>query len=96
MTPLWPLPDADAADCATARVRATLARVSASVAVASGLAAAGRQIDLAGLDAATGLLCAQVLDLAQEDGASLRPAMQALNDRVAALMDAMRPGGPCP
>ena len=70
--------------------RQQLERLSASVAVASGLAATGRLIDLAGLDAIAGVLCAQVLDLSPHDGAAIRPALVALNHRMATLAGTLR------
>lgn len=86
MTFPWPcaLPSSD--DIA----RHQLDRLSASVAVASGLAATGRHIDLAGLDAVAGVLCAQVLDLLPQEGSAIRPALVALNDRMAALAWTLR------
>ena len=81
MTFPWPCAAPSPQDVA----RQQLERLSASVAVASGLAAAGRQIDLTGLDAVAGVLCAQVLDLSPQEGAAIRPALVALNGRMAAL-----------
>ena len=69
----------------------TLQRMAATVAVASGLAATGRPVDLAGLEASMGTLCAQVLDLVPSEGAALRPALQDLADRLAALTQAIKP-----
>ncbi len=71
-------------------VQAIVRRMAASVAIASGLAATGRAIDLAGLDRAAGLLCAQVLDLEPAEGRALRPALANLGESVAALIDTIQ------
>lgn len=59
-----------------------LRQIDTLVGVAIGLAAAGRAVDLEGLDTSTGLLCAQVLDLAPSAGSSLRPALCKLQVRL--------------
>lgn len=82
MTLLWP----DLAPPPPPAAHATLRRMSASVAIATGLAASGRQIDLAGLEAAAGMLCAQVLDLSPTEGVALRPMLTALDESVATLI----------
>lgn len=69
--------------------KASLRRLSASVAVASGLAASGRCIDLIGLEEIAGLLCAQVLDLEPAESVAFRPAIITLNDNIASLMTAL-------
>ena len=81
----WPPPRP-----AAATARATLERATATVGIASGLVATGRIIDLAGLDALAGTLCAQVLDLPPALGAGFRPALAELDAKIAALGDAMR------
>jgi hypothetical protein len=73
---------------------ASLRRLSASVAVATGLAASGRSIDLVGLEAVTGLFCAQVLDLEPAEGRALRPAIITLNDNIDALIETLKSSGP--
>jgi hypothetical protein len=69
---------------------ASLRRLSASIAVANGLASSGRAIDLVGLEAVTGLFCAQVLDLEPAEGSALRPAIAALNDTVGVLIATLK------
>lgn len=54
----------------------------AMIRLAEGIAAAGRPIDLEGLDDTVGRICAQALDLPPEAGVRLRPGLAAL---VAAL-----------
>ena len=52
--------------------------VIALLRTARALAAAGRVIDLTGLDNMIGLLCAQILDLSDEEGRSFRPSLCAI------------------
>ena len=54
----------------------------AMIRLAEGIAAAGRPIDLEGLDDTVGRICAQALDLPPEAGVRLRPGLAGL---VAAL-----------
>lgn len=58
--------------------------------LAEGIAAAGRPIDLSGLDNTLGRICAQALDLPPEQGARLRPAMAALVSDLDLLSQALR------
>ena len=78
----WPqnLPPNDAA------VQAGLRQMAASIAVATGLAACGRPIDLAGLEGDAGLLCAQLLDLDPRQALALRPTLVAIDESASALM----------
>lgn len=68
----------------------SLRRLSASIAVANGLAASGRAIDLGGLEAVTGLLCAQVLDLEPAEGSAIRPAIVTLNSNIGSLIETLK------
>ena len=77
----WPSP----APVSTA-AHASLKRLQSAVAIANGLAVAGRVVDLAGLDSVAGLLCAQVLDLPPEAARALRPSLLAINESVAELI----------
>ena len=70
--------------------QAALQHVTATVAVASGLAATGRKVDLAGIEAVAGRLCAQLLDLPPEAGAQFRPALMALDQSIASLSTLLR------
>ena len=74
----------------TAAVQDALQRVSATVAIATGLASTGRAIDLAGIDAAAGRLCAQVLDLPPALGAAFRPALLDLDTSLVTLAALLR------
>lgn len=65
--------------------RASLKQLQSAIAVATGLASAGRAIDLAGLESVAGLLCAQVLDLPPQDGRGLRAELVALDESIAGL-----------
>lgn len=67
-------------------------RVAATIAVATGLASTGRDVDLAGIEVATGRLCAQVLDLAPDEGSRLRPALCSLDQSLVALAKMIRDG----
>lgn len=82
MTLPWP----DLAPPPPPAAMATLQRMTASIAIATGLAASGRRVDLTGLEAAAGMLCAQVLDLSPSEGIALRPSLTALEQSVATLM----------
>ncbi len=68
-----------------------LGRVTAMVAVASGLAASGRRVDLAGLEDAAGRLCAMVLDLPPRQGLALRDPLMDLRRKLDALAAVLRP-----
>ena len=69
--------------------QASLSRMAASVAVATGLILSSRQIDLAGLDATAGILCAQILDLSPSESAAVRPSLLELNTSVTTLIDVL-------
>ncbi len=65
--------------------------VSATLRVARGLIAGHRQVELAGLDAMVGLLCARTLDLPPEQGRALRPRLLLLLAELDGLTGALRP-----
>ena len=85
MTFPWP-----ALEPASAVAQASLGRLSTSIAIAQGLAASGRSIDLGGLESLTGLLCAQVMDLSQADGSAIRPELVELDRNVAVLLHTLK------
>lgn len=87
----WPAPEINA----TAVADALLDRLTNTLAIASSLATAGRTIELSGLQAATGRLCAHVLDLPPDLGLRFRPALVDLQGRINALEALVRrpPGG---
>ena len=68
----------------------SLEKLRAALAIASGLAAAGRTIDLRGVEAVAGLLCAQALDLPPADGQALRPSLLAINTMVTSLIASLQ------
>ena len=70
--------------------RNSLEQLQTTVALANGLAAAGRTIDLSGLESATGLLCAQVLDLPPSEGQVLRPALLSLHASIQQLLASLQ------
>lgn len=59
--------------------------ISGALRLARALMQSGRQVDLAGLDAEVGRLCAACLDLPPEQGRRLRPQL----DAVLADLDAL-------
>jgi hypothetical protein len=70
--------------------------VAGTLRMASALAAAGRRVDLAGLEGPIGLLCAKSLDLPPHEGRRMRGALIALLqevDALAAMLESGRSGG---
>jgi hypothetical protein len=70
-------------------IEARIEHLGATLLVACSLVEARRTIDLAGLDALTGQLCAGVLDLPHDQGLMLRPRLRrvlAELDRLADLL----------
>ena len=62
-----------------------------TVALSTALTKSGRQVDLAGLEQAVGVLCAKALDLMPHEGRTLRPALLELLQALDALIAAMPP-----
>lgn len=60
------------------------------VGIARALAGSGREVDLRGLDASAGLLCAKALDLPYDHGRALRPKLVQLRGELDALSAALR------
>jgi len=79
-------PSMEAADA-----EALAAGVSATMRIAGGLIRGHRQVDLAGLDAMVGLLCARALDLPPEQGRALRPRLLLLLAELDGLTRALAP-----
>jgi hypothetical protein len=79
--------------CATALggARALADGLAGTLRMARGLAAAGRRVDVAGLDRAIGLLCAKSLDLPPEEGRQMRVVLIALLREVDALAATLAP-----
>lgn len=72
-----------------AELAAALEAMSATLALAHGLVAAGRRVDLAGLDQEIGAICEAALALPEDDARALRPrliAVRALVDELAAAL----------
>lgn len=84
-TPISP-PDPLAADA-----EALADGVSATLRIARALIAGHRQVDLGGLDAMVGLLCARALDLPPDQGRALRPRLMLLLAELDALTGALAP-----
>ncbi len=64
-------------------------RLSRTVAVARGLTAASRLVDLTGLQDGVGVLCAKVLDLDPEESRRLVPALLELRAQIDNLSTTM-------
>ncbi len=77
-------------DTAVEQTRAGVAALRRTVALARTLAAAGRPIDLAGLDGQVGLICARALDLPPQHGRAMRESLEALLVEVDGLAAALR------
>ena len=73
--------DSDACD----RLATLAERLSRTVAVARGLTAANRQVDLAGFEDGVGLLCAKTLDLDFTESRRLLPALLELRAQIDGL-----------
>ena len=87
-----PFIDPPAPDPTTMATAEALAEgVSAMLRVARGLVEGQRQIDLAGLDAMVGYLCARTLDLPPEQGRAMRPRLMLLLTELDSLTGALAP-----
>lgn len=71
-------------------VHDAFAHLDGLVAVATGMAAAGRTVNLDGLKDKAGALCAHILDLPPVDGALFQAGLVALDERLAALAATIR------
>jgi hypothetical protein len=76
---------------AAADAEALAEGVSAMLRIARGLIEGRRQVDLGGLDAMVGWLCARALDLPPEHGRALRPRLVLLLTELDALTGALAP-----
>ncbi len=70
-------------------VRMLAEQLTRMATVAAALLRAGRKVDLAGLDAEIGLLCAKTLDLPREEGRRARPWLVGLSGGLEALSQAL-------
>jgi hypothetical protein len=75
-------------------VRACVEQVSQTLAIARSLVRAGKHVDLTGLDAEIGFVCARALDLPPEDGRAARPILLVLRSELEALAEAIEQSGP--
>ena len=72
-------------------LRACLEQLSHTLGITGSLVRAGRDVDLKGLEAEIGFVCARALDLPPEDGRAVRPALIGLRaqlDAVTAILSA--------
>ncbi len=91
MPEAFPNSDCDAADRHAAdAVQQAAQTLIGMIRVAQALVDCRRVVDLTGLDAAVGVLCAQLLDLAPQDARALRPTLIALDADIGRLADAMQ------
>ena len=86
----WPAP----AHNAGAEVEALAQQVRQIMALARGLASAGRPVELLGLDRTVGVLCAKMLDLPTEQGRGTRLALADLLSELDALSATLHAGAP--
>jgi hypothetical protein len=75
-------------------VRTCVDQVSRTLAIARSLVQAGKQVDLTGLDAELGFVCARALDLSPEEGRAARPILMLLRSELEALAHAIELSGP--
>lgn len=75
-------PDAEIAAAAASALLATLA-------LARGLVAGGRRVDLSGLEREAAALCAAALALPREEACTLLPSLEAIQREITALMEAL-------
>jgi hypothetical protein len=73
----------------TDAVRAAIAALDGTVAMARALVEGGRRIDLEGLERDAAALCAAVLALEANEGRLLRPELEALRRQVDALAECL-------
>jgi hypothetical protein len=77
-------------------VRACLEQFSHTLGIARSLVQAGTLVDLTGLDAEMGYICARTLDLPPEEGRALRPILIGLRADLDALSGALATRAPPP
>jgi hypothetical protein len=72
------------------RARDLADAIANTLRLARALVAAGRKVDIAGLDGPIGLLCAKSLDLSPEDGRQMRVLLLGILEEVDALSELLR------
>jgi len=83
-------------DTPLATVRDCLEQFGHTLGIARSLVQAGKLVDLTGLDAEMGYVCARTLDLPSEQGRALRPALIGLRAELDALSGALATRAPPP
>jgi len=83
------MPSSTDAAIPIANVSACLQHLARTLAIAHGLLRAERQVDLTGLDAEIGFVCAQALNLPPADGRAVRPVLIDLREQVDLLHQAL-------
>lgn len=73
------------AETPLATVRTCLEQLGRTVGIARNLVQAGKRVDLTGLDAEMGFVCARTLDLPPEDGRALQPDLIGLRAAIDVL-----------
>ncbi len=76
------------------RARLLAGSLCNTVRLSNALAGARRHVDLAGLDATVGLLCAKALDLDPAQGRMLLPELSVILDELAMLSGTLAGRGP--
>ena len=84
------------AETPLATVRACLEQLGHTLRIARALVRAGKQVDLTGLDAEMGYVCARTLDLPPEEGRALRPELIGLRTELDALTATLATPAPPP
>jgi hypothetical protein len=72
-----------------AAVRACLEQLGHTLGIARSLVQSGKQVDLTGLDAEIGFVCARTLDLPPEEGRAVRPELMGLRAELDSLSAAL-------
>jgi hypothetical protein len=80
----------------TPRLDALATRLSRTLAVARALAGNGRTVDLSGVEDGVGRLCAQCLDLPDDEGHIMRPLLIGVLGELDALSAVLRAASPPP
>ena len=84
------------AETPLAAVRACLEQLGHTVGIAHRLVLAGKHVDLTGLDADMGFVCARALDLPPDEGRALRRELINLRSEIEALTAALALQAPPP
>lgn len=79
-----------------ATVRACLEQLGRTLGIARSFVQAGKQVDLTGLDAEMGYVCARTLDLPPDEGLGLRPVLIGLRAELDILSSALTTRAPPP